>query len=144
MDLSLIFNIPGKPGLYKLINQGKNNAVVESLMDGKKLPIFNLNQVSSLADIAIYTTDREIELTKVFRAIYQKEDGKETVSHKAPTKEITALFEAVLPNYDRERVYESNIRKLIQWYNILINKSLIDMELSPREKAQEEQEQKAE
>lgn len=144
MDLSLIFTIPGKSGLFKLISQSKNNAVVESLMDGKRMPMFNLNQVSSLAEIAIYTYQKEVALAEVFRSIYKKENGAATLSHKASEADLKKLFEAVLPEYDRERVYDSNIRKVVQWYNLLHEKGLVDLELSEREKAELEADGKAE
>lgn len=140
MDLSLIFTIPGKPGLFKLVSQAKNNAVVEALADGKRMPMFNLNQVSSLAEIAIYTYQKEVALADVFRAIYQKENGGKTLSHKADAADLKKLFEEVLPEYDRERVYDSNIRKVVQWYNILQEKGLVDLEPSEREKAEAEAE----
>lgn len=140
MDLSLIFTIPGKPGLFKLVSQAKNNAVVEALSDGKRMPMFNLNQVSSLAEIAIYTYQKEVALADVFRAIYKKENGGKTLSHKADAADLKKLFEAVLPEYDRERVYDSNIRKVVQWYNILQEKGLVDLEPSEREKAEAEAE----
>ena len=138
MDLSLIFTIPGKPGLFKLVSQGKNSAVVEALADGKRMPMFNLNQVSSLAEIAIYTYQKEVALTDVFRAIYKKENGGQALSHKADAADLKKWFEAVLPEYDRERVYDSNIRKVVQWYNILQEKGLVDLEPSEREKAEAE------
>lgn len=140
MDLSLIFTIPGKPGLFKLVSQAKNNAVVEALADGKRMPMFNLNQVSSLAEIAIYTYQKEVALADVFRAIYKKENGGKTLSHKADAADLKKLFEEVLPEYDRERVYDSNIRKVVQWYNILQEKGLVDLEPSEREKAEAEAE----
>lgn len=143
MDLSLIFTIPGKPGLFKLVSQAKNSAVVEALADGKRMPMFNLNQVSSLAEIAIYTYNKEVALADVFRAIYRKENGGATLSHKADAAELKKLFEAVLPEYDRERVYDSNIRKVVQWYNILVEKGLVDLEPSEREKAEAEAEAEA-
>ncbi len=136
MDLSLIFTIPGKPGLFKLVSQAKNSAVVEALADGKRMPMFNLNQVSSLAEIAIYTYGKEVSLADVFRAIYQKENGGKTLNHKADAADLKKLFEEVLPEYDRERVYDSNIRKVVQWYNILQEKGLVDLEPSEYEKAE--------
>lgn len=136
MDLSLIFTIPGKPGLFKLVSQGKNSAVVEALTDGKRMPMFNLNQVSSLAEIAIYTYQKEVALTDVFRAIYKKENGGQALSHKADAADLKKWFGEVLPEYDRERVYDSNIRKVVQWYNLLQEKGLVDLEPSEREKAE--------
>ncbi len=138
MDLSLIFTIPGKPGLFKLVSQSKNSAVVEALADGKRMPMFNLNQVSSLAEIAIYTYQKEVALTDVFRAIYKKENGGQALSHKADAADLKKWFGEVLPEYDRERVYDSNIRKVVQWYNILQENGLVDLEPSEREKAEAE------
>lgn len=138
MDLSLIFAIPGKSGLYKLVNQSKKNALVESLVDHKRLPIFNLDKVSSLEEIAIYTYDEEYPLIKLFRDIFLKEEGKACISHTEPDAKLRAYFLEVLPNYDQERVYTSNIKKVYQWYNLLVADNLIDEELSPREKAIEE------
>lgn len=134
MDLSLIFTVPGKPGLYKLISQGKTSSVMESLVDHKRTPIFTLDRVSSLAEIAIYTYDGEISLADVFRNIYKKEDGGKCMSHNEKGETIRAYFEEVLPNFEKERVYDSNIRKVLQWYNILKDNDLVDLELSEREK----------
>ena len=138
MDLSLIFNVPGKPGLYKLISQGKNSAIMESLVDKKRAPFFGLDKMSSLAEIAIYTEADEIPLADVFRAIHKKENGGACLGHKEDAKKVRDYFAVVLPTYDRERVYESNIRKVLQWYNLLQKEGLVDQELSEREKAREE------
>lgn len=138
MDLSLIFNVPGKPGLYKLISQGKNSAIMESLIDKKRAPFFGLDKMSSLAEIAIYTEAEEMPLADVFRAIHKKENGGACLGHKEDAKKVRDYFAVVLPTYDRERVYESNIRKVLQWYNLLQKEGLVDQELSEREKAREE------
>lgn len=138
MDVSLIFNVPGKPGLYKLISQGKNSAIMESLIDKKRAPFFGLDKMSSLAEIAIYTESGEISLADVFRAIHRKENGGACLGHKEDSKKVQDYFAAVLPEYDRERVYESNIRKVLQWYNLLQKEGLVDQELSEREKARQE------
>lgn len=136
MDLSLIFTVPGKPGLYKLISQGKNSSIMESLVDHKRTPIFALDRVSSLAEIAIYTYNEEVSLANVFRNIYKKENGAKSISHNENPETIREYFAQVLPEYDKERVYDSNIRKVLQWYNILKDNDLVDLELSEREKAQ--------
>lgn len=138
MDLSLIFNVPGKPGLYKLLSQGKNSAIMESLIDKKRAPFFGLDKMSSLAEIAIYTEAEEMPLADVFRAIHKKENGGACLGHKEDAKKVRDYFAAVLPEYDRERVYESNIRKVLQWYNLLQKEGLVDQELSEREKARME------
>lgn len=138
MDLSLIFTVPGKPGLYKLISQGRTSAIVESLSDKKRTPIFNMDRVSSLAEIAIYTQDGETSLPDVFRSIHKKENAGPCPDHNGKAEELRAYFSEILPGYDQERVYDSNIRKVLQWYNILQANGLVDQELSEREKAQRE------
>lgn len=132
MDLSKIFAIPGKGGLFKLISHSKSNAIMESLSDKKRLPIFNISQTSCMEEIAIYTDEKEEPLMNVFRTIYTKLEGK---SYDTPKddKDLLVFFEEILPNYDKERVYVSNLKKLFSWYNVLIENSLIDMDLSPRE-----------
>lgn len=134
MDLSLIFTVPGKPGLYRLVSQGKASSVMESLVDHKRTPIFRLDKVSSLAEIAIYTYDGEISLADVFRNIYKKENGGKCLDHNEKGETIRAYFGEILPNFEQERVYDSNIRKVLQWYNILKDSDLVDLELSEREK----------
>lgn len=138
MDLSLIFTVPGKPGLYKLVSQGRTSAIVESLADHKRVPVFTMDKVSSLAEIAIYTNEGEISLPNVFRNIHKKENGGKCLNHNAKSPELRAYFAEVLPDYDQERVYDSNIRKVLQWYNILVDNNLVDQELSEREKRQME------
>lgn len=138
MDLSLIFTVPGKPGLYKLISQGKNAAIMESLLDKKRMPVFTMDRISSLAEIAIYTYEAEISLANVFRNIFQKENGKKCLDHNSDADALKDYFKQVLPDFDQERVYVSNIKKVLQWYNILLENNLVDMELSEREKAQQQ------
>lgn len=138
MDLSSIFTIPGKPGLYKLISQGKNAAIMESLLDKKRMPVFAMSSISSLAEIAIYTYDTEISLANVFRNILQKENGGKCLDHNSDADALKDYFKQVLPDFDQERVYVSNIKKVLQWYNILLDNNLVDMELSEREKAQQQ------
>ena len=121
MSLTKIIAIAGKPGLYEILGQTKGGFITTSLLDGKKSPVKNTQNVSVLSDIGIYTYETEIPLGQVFLSIHEKYEGKEAISHKAPNNELTALFSEVLPEYDEERVYVSNIKKVIQWYNILIN-----------------------
>lgn len=127
MDLSKIISITGKAGLFKLISQNKTSFIVESLADGKRIPAFSNDGVSTLDNISIFTEDNDIALTKVFQAIFTKENGA-AVNEKMSNDEFKAYFAEVLPNYDRERVYVSNIKKVIVWYNILIAHNLIDVE----------------
>ena len=128
MDLSTILSISGKPGLYKLISQTKTGALVESLLDSKRYPAFSNEKISSLADISIFTIDDDISLQEALQAIYRKENGGECINHKASESEIIAYMKEVLPNFDEERVYVSDMRKLFSWYNLLNSKHLIDLE----------------
>lgn len=119
MEFSKIIAITGKPGLYRVLSQTKNGVIVESLIDQKRVPISASNNVSLLENIAIYTEFEEVPLLEVFQKIATKQEGKETISHKADSKELVSYFTDILPDYDTERVYTSNIKKVIQWYNIL-------------------------
>ena len=116
MDFSKIIAVSGKPGLYLTISQTKSGFIVESLIDKKRFPITSSSNVSLLENIAIYTYDEEIPLLTVFKSIYDKE----ALSHKESNHQLMAYFSEVLPDYDADRVYASNIKKVIQWYNILV------------------------
>ncbi len=120
MNLEKILSISGKPGLYKIISKSKKSLIVESLEDKKRFPVNALNNVSSLGDIAIYTYDEEIPLKEVLRNIFTKENGGAALDPKSGKEQLTAYFREVLPEYDEERVYASNFKKIVQWYNILI------------------------
>jgi len=123
-----ILAISGQPGLFKVVSEGKNNIIVESLLNGKKMPAFASSKISSLEDIAIYTSQEDVPLKDVFKNIMKKEDGGKAISHKASTEELTNYFGEVLPEYDRDQVYISDIRKVIQWYNLLQEKELLNDE----------------
>ncbi len=123
MKLKDIVAINGKPGLYKIKAQSKGGIIVESMLDGKKIPITVSHNISALNEISIYTYEEEIPLRIIFKSIGEKEEGKETVSHKESGKVLTSYFREVLPNFDEERVYTSNIKKIIQWYNLLASKN---------------------
>ncbi|WP_299063147.1 DUF5606 domain-containing protein [uncultured Polaribacter sp.] len=120
MEFNKIIAITGKPGLYKVISQSKNAVIAESLLDKKRLAINAAQNLSLLENIAIYTYEEDVPLLNVFTSIFEKTAGKEAISHKENNKVLTTFFSEVLPNYDDERVYASNIKKVIQWYNILI------------------------
>ena len=127
MDLSNILSISGKNGLFKLISQGKVNFIVESLEDKKRFPAFQSEGVSSLDNISIYTHDEPIELGKLFQAIYLKQE-KQPIEYKTLTDEqLHASFKEILPNYNEEKVFVSNIKKAYQWYNILLKHDLITL-----------------
>jgi hypothetical protein len=122
MALEKIIAIGGKPGLYELIAQTKGGFVGESLVDKKRLTVSIRAKVSVLSEIAIYALDREVPLLEVFEAIHKKEEGKETsVSPKADKLALEEYFFSILPNYDEDRVYASDMKKILSWYNLLLN-----------------------
>lgn len=119
MQLEKIISISGKPGLYKLVSQLKSGFIVEDVITKKKASISNSAQVSLLDNIAMFTFDNEVPLFEVFENLAKNEDYKETISHKSSDEELKALMKRSLPDYDTERVYVSDMKKLAQWYNIL-------------------------
>ena len=126
MSLDKILSISGKPGLYELKARTRAGFVAESLVDGKKMAVGAHNNVSMLSEIAIYTYSEEVPLREVFQKIAEKEDAKETISHKSSKKELENLFSEVLPEYDEDRVHISDIKKVIQWYNLLVKNNVTD------------------
>lgn len=129
MGLDKILAIAGKPGLYKMIAQTRSGFIAESLIDGKRLSVAIHHNVSILSEIAIYTLTEEKPLIDVFALIYEKEDGKETaISHKDSKDSLEEYFFSVLTDYDEDRVYPSDIKKIIQWYNLLIKNDLLTFE----------------
>ncbi len=128
MDLSKILSIAGKPGLYKMVSNTKNGILVESLLDGKRIPAFSHERVSSLAEISVFTEIDDVPLKQIFHSIYNITNQQQALSHKSSAKELVTFFESVLPDYDRDRVYTSDIKKMIQWYNLLQSKGLIDLD----------------
>ncbi len=135
MDFSKIIAITGKPGLFQVISQSKNAIIAENIADQKRLAINATQNVSLLENIAIYTYEEDIPLLDVFKAISEKTEGKEAISHKESGNKLAAFFTEVLPNYDDERVYTSNIKKVIQWFNLLIKSG---MDFSKVEETSEE------
>ena len=126
--LKNILAITGKPGLYKLVSQGNNMLIVESLLDGKRMPTYARDKIVSLGEISMYTMGEDIALSEVLTKLGEKESLK-AVSFdpkKADNAQLNNFFGEVIPDYDRERVYPSDIRKLIQWYNILIGAGFTD------------------
>lgn len=119
MNLTGIISISGKPGLYKVVAQGKNNIIVESLEDKKRMPAYSSDRISALDDISIYTYDEDVSLKSILRSIYEKENGKPCISHKEDKKKLEKYLLEILPNYDQERVYPSDVKKIFQWYNLL-------------------------
>ena len=126
--LKNILSITGKPGLYKLVSQGNNMLIVESLLDGKRMPTYARDKIVSLGEISMYTMGDDIALSEVLTKLGAKESLKVAAidPKKATNDELHAFFAEVLPEYDRDRVYPSDIRKLVQWYNILVGAGITD------------------
>lgn len=126
MELKDILSVSGKPGLFKTIAQTKTGVIIESLTDGKRIQAFASDKISSLGEISIFTTTEDMPLREVFRLIFEKSGDQPAPDAKADDKSLKAFFETVIPDYDHERVYTSHIRKLIQWYNLLIANGITD------------------
>ncbi len=138
MSLDKILSISGKPGLHKLVTQTRTGFVAESLIDGKRSTVNMRTNVSVLSEIAIYTLEEEIPLREVFSKIQTKENGgKTSVAHKDDKLKLEEYFFEVLPNYDEDRVYVSDIKKVVQWYNLLHEHGITDF-TAPEESSEEE------
>lgn len=128
MGLDKILSISGKPGLYKIITQTRGGFVAESLIDKKKVTVNMHSNVSVLSEIAIFTLTEELPLRDVFNKIKDKEKGKPTsISHKDSKDVLEEYFFEVLPDYDEDRVYASDIKKVVQWYNLLQAQNLLNL-----------------
>ncbi|MCG9973261.1 DUF5606 domain-containing protein [Christiangramia crocea] len=140
MGLDKILAISGKPGLYELTAQTRGGFIAKSLLDEKKLAVNMRHNVSILSEIAIYTYTEEIPLGEVFEKIKEKENGEETISHKSSKKELEGFFSEILPDYDEDRVYASDIKKIVQWYNILIKNGFTDFSKEEKEQTKDGEE----
>lgn len=137
--LKTILSISGKPGLYKLVSHGKNMLIVESLADKRKMPAYARDKVISLGDIAIYTNETEVPLHEVLTSVKNKENGeKASIPTNSTPDVLRNYFAEILPDFDRERVHLSDIKKLISWYNLLISAGITDF--TPEEGNKEEAE----
>ncbi len=121
-----ILAIAGHSGLFKMVSNSKNALIVESLVDKKRMPAYASSKISALEDIAIFTDEGDVQLAEVFKNIKEKEDGGQAVSHKASGKDLKAYMLEVLPNYDEDRVYVSDMKKVFQWYNILQENDMLE------------------
>ena len=128
-----ILAVSGQPGLFKLIAEAKNRIIVESLITGKRMPASTTSKISSLEDIAVYTHAGDIPLPEIMKRIHTYENGGEAIDSKTEDAGIRKYFEVVIPDYDKDRVYVSDIRKVIHWYNILQEKGLLIFEEKPEE-----------
>ena len=133
MDLKDIISVSGKSGLFSTVGKSKNNVIVESIIDKKRFPIFNTNRISALSDISIYTYEEEVLLSDIYRKIFESTDGKPTINHTESTEKLRAKLEEFVPNYDKEQVYNSDIKKLFQWYNLLHKTKKLKLKKSEKE-----------
>jgi hypothetical protein len=137
--LKEILSVSGKPGLFKLISKGKNMFIAESLIDRKRIPVYMRDKVVSLGDISIYTTEEEVSLPVVLTNIKEKENGQAIDFDKSiKPEELRAYFETVLPDFDKERVYPSDIKKIMVWYNLLVQEGLTDFSIKSEESEENE------
>ena len=137
MSLQKILAISGKPGLFELKVQTRTGFVAESFLDGKKITVGMRSNVSLLSEIAVYTYDEEIKLAEVFKAIATKENDGLSISHKENNAVLSTYFREVLPDFDEERVYASDIKKIINWYNMLQPKGLVTVDALSQEVKEE-------
>lgn len=144
MDLSKILSISGKSGLFQVVSQLKNSILVESLLDKKRFPAFPHEKISSLEEIAVFTATEDKPLKEILKAIFDKQEGKAAVDAKSDDKVLKAFFLEVVPDYDTERVYISDIRKIINWYNLLQEHDLLDFTEKEEEKPEDKKEETAE
>ncbi|MUP46295.1 hypothetical protein E0K83_11130 [Gramella sp. BOM4] len=141
MGLDKILAISGKPGLYELTAQTRGGFIAKSLLDGKKIAVNMRHNVSILSEIAIYTYTEEVPLGEIFEKMKEKEDGGKALSHKSSKDDLEAYFSDVLPEYDEDRVYSSDIKKVIQWYNILIENGMTDFAKEDKKEAENDEEE---
>jgi hypothetical protein len=133
MDIKDFIAISGQPGLYKLVSQGKSILIAENLETGKRMPVHASSHVSSMEEIAVFTKTEDKPLKEVFLEMYQKEAGKTVLDPKTSTNDqIRDYFASVLPEYDRNKVYVSDMKKIITWYNILVGSSQMDWSAEPK------------
>ncbi|MDD4150013.1 MAG: DUF5606 domain-containing protein [Bacteroidales bacterium] len=136
MFLDGILAIAGQQGLFKLVSKGKNNVIVESMITGKRMPAFATSRISTLDDVAIYTVDEDIPLKVVFTNIFEKFEGEKILQNKPTNNDYKEFMEIALPDFDKDRVYISDIKKVVNWYNTLIDFKVITAE-SIKEKTEE-------
>jgi hypothetical protein len=129
MELKEILAIAGQPGLFKYVAQSQRGVIVESLLDGKRMNASATSRASALTEISMFTEGEDIALADVFTRIYEKTEGKEAISPKSSPEALKAAFAEVLPEYDRDRVHVSDIKKCFSWFNILVKAGFTKFEL---------------
>lgn len=138
MELKDILAISGQPGLYKYVAQSTRGVIVESLLDGKRMNAAATSKVSALTEISMFTEGEDIALADVFTKIYAHTGGKQAISPKESPERLKEYFAAVLPEYDRERVHVSDMKKCFSWYNILVGAGFTEFKLPEQPAAEEE------
>ena len=145
-----MLSVSGKPGLFRLISKGKNMFIVESLIDGARIPVYSRDKVVSLSDITMFTNDGDARLSQIFQSIKQKENGEAiSFSHTITPEELRTYFAQILPDFDKDKVYPSDIKKVMGWYNLLVKSGFTDFEEEPapdenKESNENEEENKTE
>ena len=144
MNLTGIISISGKSGLYKVVGQSKNTIIVEALDSGKRFPTYASHKISALDDISVYTYEEDVPLREVYAKIAEVEEYKESISHKESSENLVKKLDEILPEWDEDRVYMSDIKKLFQWYNLLVKNEIIKEEEAEEEKSEEKEAAKPE
>lgn len=138
MEISEFYSVAGKSGLFTVVAKAKSGVILESIIDKQRFPAFSSQKLIALEDISIFTVDEDIPLQKVFRNIYEKESGNAALDAKSDGALLKKYFEEILPNYDKERVYVSDIKKVLSWYNFLQQNGLLKLaEEKPEESAKD-------
>jgi|TARA_B110000967_G_scaffold115894_1_gene118628 hypothetical protein len=138
MKISDVLAISGKPGLFTILASSPKNLVVESMIDGKRSSIPGSLRVSSLSDITMYTTNEDVPLREILKSMFDKNKGKPALSHNAAPQEVKDFIDSVVDNLDHGRVYASDLRKLVQWYNLLISQKALPFEVEEEKKDDKE------
>lgn len=136
MEFKDILVVSGQPGLYKFVAQSTRGIIIESLVDGRRQNASASARVSALAEISMFTEGEDIALADVFTRMYAHTDGKEAISHKSTPEQLKAFFAEVLPEYDRERVHVSDIKKAVSWFNILLGAGMTEFKLDEPEESE--------
>jgi len=138
MELEGIINVSGKPGLFKVISKSNNTVIIESLTDKKRTAIYSHNQANLLNEIGVYTYNDTVPISDIFTKIAEKTSCGPSINHKSSKDDLINFFREILPEYDEDRVYISDIKKVIQWYNIMQSVDLIKIQKNKKENKKEE------
>lgn len=133
--------ISGQTGLFRFVAQGRNGVIVEGLIDKKRMNASATSRISALEDIAVYTEEKEVPLAEVFRTIFTRENGGPVKLNKNTDDQVKKYFADILPDYDRDRVYVSDMKKVISWYNLLQGQNLVDMEIEDEKEKEKQKEE---